>query len=94
MHLTYPIQVPPPFTIMVEDIDDPVAGYHQHIDMIYFCRLVGAPASVNHGWSWVTRKNLANGTPLPSEGIPSVPPPDDMRLLGLRALEVVGAVTS
>ena len=42
--LDYPTQVAPPFTIMVEDIDDPVDGYHQHIDMIYFCRPVGPSA--------------------------------------------------
>ena len=40
----YPTQVHPPFAIMVEDIHDPVDGYHQHIDMIYFCRLVGPPS--------------------------------------------------
>ena len=93
LDLTYPTQVPPPFTIMVEDIDDPVAGYHQHIDMIYFCRMVGPPGPVKDGWSWVTREHLDNGTPLPSDDYPSVPPPEDVRLLGLRALEVVGADT-
>ena len=28
----------PPLTIMVEDIDDPVQGFHQHIDFIYVCQ--------------------------------------------------------
>ena len=39
--LSYPEEVTPPFTIMVEDIHDPVEGFHKHIDMIYFCRPVG-----------------------------------------------------
>ena len=56
--LEYPSQVAAPFTIMVEDIDDPVDGYHQHIDMIYFCRLVGAAEPLNEGWRWVNRAHL------------------------------------
>ena len=88
--LDYPTQVQPPFTIMVEDIHDPVDGYHQHIDMIYFCRLVGAPGSLNHGWMWVGKEDLQAGASLQGEGVPSVPPPEDVRLLALRAFEVVG----
>ena len=38
LDLAYPEQVQPPYTIMVEDIHDPVDGFHNHIDMIYFCR--------------------------------------------------------
>ena len=41
--LDYPEQVHAPFTIEIEDIDDPVQGWHQHIDMIYFCKPVGIP---------------------------------------------------
>ena len=28
-------QIIPPFTIMIEDIDDPKDGKHKHIDLIY-----------------------------------------------------------
>ena len=91
LDLAYPTQVVPPFTIMVEDIDDPAEGYHQHIDMIYFCRVVGPPVQLNEGWSWVSRERLANETPLPRENSPPVAPPEDVRLLGLKALEVVAA---
>ena len=45
MDLDYPEQVHAPFTIEIEDIDDPVQGWHQHIDMIYFCKPVGAPGA-------------------------------------------------
>ena len=43
IELDYPEQVHAPFTIEIEDIDDPVQGWHQHIDMIYFCKPVGVP---------------------------------------------------
>ena len=55
IELQYPTQVLPPFTIMVEDIDDPVQGFHHHIDMIYFCRLTGPAVPLNDGWRWVSR---------------------------------------
>ena len=33
----YPKQIPSPFTILIEDINDNKIGKHQHIDLIYFC---------------------------------------------------------
>jgi 8-oxo-dGTP diphosphatase len=36
--------IDPPFTILVEDIDDPTDGRHQHIDLIYVCRPASAAA--------------------------------------------------
>ena len=63
--LDYPRQVQPPFTIMVEDIHDPVDGFHYHIDMIYFCRLAGPGnrcSPLNPGWTWVSRERLAPQT--------------------------------
>ena len=94
--LDYPTQVQPPFTIMIEDIHDPANGYHQHIDMIYFCRLAGpaTPLSVTppkEGWRWVSRDVLSNGTPLPREGGPDEPPPEDVRLLAEQAFRAVEA---
>ena len=74
---------------MVEDIDDPVDGYHQHIDMIYFCRPVGPSAPLNDGWRWVGRSDLAAGVPLTSASASPVPPPDDVRLLAEEAFRAV-----
>ena len=88
--LDYPTQVTPPFIIMVEDIHDPVMGYHQHIDMIYFCRLAGSPNSLNDGWLWVSRSDMANGTPLQCGDSPSEPPPEDVRRLAEQAFNDVG----
>ena len=89
LELKYPAQVQPPFTIMIEDIHDPEEGYHQHIDMIYFCRVVGPSSPLNAGWLWVGRADLADGTTLHGDGATSAPPPDDVRLLGLEAIDAV-----
>lgn len=90
--LDYPTQVQPPFTIMVEDIQDPAAGYHQHIDMIYFCRLAGPPGPLKDGWTWVSKDDLARGKPITGLGAPAVPPPDDVRLLAVQALHAAASV--
>ncbi len=87
--LKYPTQVLPPFTIMVEDIDDPVQGFHKHIDMIYFCRLVGPPEPLNDGWRWVSRQDLAAATALRLPDGRSEIPPEDVRVLALHAFRIV-----
>ena len=92
IELDYPTQVLPPFTIMVEDIDDPVQGFHHHIDMIYFCRLAGPPAPLNDGWRWVSKGDLADGVPLAREDGRAEAPPEDVRVLALHAFRVVGEV--
>ena len=87
--LDYPTQVTPPFTIMVEDIQDPIQGYHQHIDHIYFCRLTSSPEPLNDGWQWISKQALADQIPL--EGIAHAPtsPPEDVRLLAAHAFNIV-----
>ena len=87
--LSYPEQVVPPYTIMVEDIHDPVEGLHQHIDMIYFCRLIGPDGPLNKGWQWVSRAELADGRPLDGATVPPEPPPDDVRVLAEHAFRLV-----
>ena len=89
--LDYPTQVQPPFTIMVEDIHDPEAGYHQHIDMIYFCRLLGPPGPLNDGWVWVGRDDLMDRASLKGAGVPTAPPPEDVCRLAIQARDTVGA---
>jgi 8-oxo-dGTP pyrophosphatase MutT (NUDIX family) len=88
--LDYPQQVYPPFTIMIEDIDDPVQGFHHHIDMIYFCRLVGPAHPLNEGWLWVDREHLEKRLPIETDHGPAVPPPEDVALLAAHAFRVVG----
>ena len=89
LELDYPEEVRPPYTIMVEDIHDPSAGFHKHIDMIYFCRPVGQPGALKDGWLWVSRDGLSDFTPLALDGPAAVPPPDDVRLLAQKAFELV-----
>ena len=89
IELEYPSQVAAPFTIMVEDIHDPVDGFHQHIDMIYFCRLKGASEPLNDGWRWVGREHLAGGLALDDGRSEPKPPPDDVRLLAGYAFDAV-----
>ena len=92
--LDYPASVAPPFTIMVEDIDDAAAGFHQHIDMIYFCALAGPASPINDGWTWVPKGDVAGGTPLARPCGPSEPPPEDVRVLAGFAFEIVGRASS
>ena len=80
LDLTYPQEVIPPYTIMVEDIHDPIQGFHQHIDMIYFCQPT-AHTHLPNGWLWVPKPDLQSATPLQGE-----PPPKDVRLLALQAI--------
>ena len=89
----YPRQVAPPYAIMVEDIHDPVEGFHQHIDMIYFCRpqdAAAASADLPDGWRWVSRESLSKRRPLPNANGAAEPPPEDVCRLGMAAVEWVG----
>ena len=89
IHIDYPTQVQVPLTIMVEDIHDPVEGYHQHIDMIYVCRAISPVGPVNAGWQWVSRADLYQAVPLWRADGFSEPPPEDVRILAERAFQLV-----
>jgi 8-oxo-dGTP pyrophosphatase MutT (NUDIX family) len=86
--LSYPQQLPPPITIMVEDIDDPQTGYHQHIDMIYFCRGPERPLLLPQGWFLVKQHQLINNEAMPNSLGRITNIPDDVRHLGLRAINL------
>ena len=88
--LRYPRQVTPPYTIMVEDIRDPVEGFHQHIDMIYFCRPKDAArAELADGWLWASRESLSARRPMANPDGRAEPPPEDARKLGILAIDFV-----
>ena len=91
--VTYPTQVEPPLTIMVEDIDDPVVGFHQHIDFIYVCRPLHPVTTLLDGWRWVTQEELEAGIPLERDGGTPERPPEDVRLLGERAFQLTQVQT-
>ena len=89
----YPRQVAPPYAIMVEDIHDPIEGFHQHIDMIYFCRptdAAAASAALPDGWRWVSRESLAKRRPQTNADGRAEPPPEDVCRLGMAAVDWVG----
>ena len=88
-----PPQLPAPVTIMVEDIvEHPVDGPHQHIDSIYFTRPEPEEQEVAPGWVWVTAETLRANEPLaPTPGAAAVEIAEDVRVLGMAAIERAGA---
>ena len=51
LRFQYPLSVASPEHVLVEDIDDPIHGFHQHIDFIYFCSPTILHSMVNRVWS-------------------------------------------
>ncbi len=85
---TDPGQLQPPYTILVEDIHAP-GDTHQHIDLIYFCRLAdGAPDPTLGDFHWVNEDTLRSGQPLDLAacGV-AVPIAEDVRLLAIEAIK-------
>ena len=89
IQFNYPEQVHAPVTIMIEDIDDPIDGFHQHIDMIYFCRISDKKNSVPEGWVWISKDDIANRKSIFNGIDITQPPPNDVTLLALQALEII-----
>ncbi len=92
-----PPQIPPPFTILVEQASDGQMR-HEHVDLIYF--LVPAdPASEpdltrDGTMRWFTREELEAGAAVSvSEGQPPVVPPLDVRELGVAAIVAAKAAS-
>ncbi len=89
----YPEQLPPPYTILVEDIPGPGPSGegHKHIDFIYFCRPVdGADhdTAEDPTLRWVRESELKDNGPLDVAGRGvSAPVPEDVRVLALVAIE-------
>ena len=87
--LEYPEQILPPFTIEIEDINDPVEGPHQHIDMIYICRPISNEPRLNNGWLWISKQQIEEATPLDRGDGQTSPPPKDVRVLANHAFNVI-----
>ena len=86
-----PEVVPPPAVILIEDIVRADQPFHQHIDHVYFTRATGPvdfAAPIPHGaHRWFTAAELAESFSLPAPDGTLVPVAEDVRLLGLRALQ-------
>lgn len=92
----YPVQLPAPYTILVEDIPGPDEP-HKHIDLIYFCQPVDGAAHDavdDPTLRWVSARELADAAPLDVIGCGiTAAVPEDVRELGLVAIDVVGRGT-
>jgi len=85
----YPEQVPAPYTILIEDIDD-AGDAHKHIDFIYFCRSLDGPAlrppSPDDELLWVSAAQLERDEALPRGDGSLVRVAEDVRALALEAI--------
>ena len=88
-----PRQIISPYTILLEDIDDPDEGYHQHIDMIYICVLDKTQQSRNNilprGCLWAEIDCIDKRKPLLTPDGQMVIPPDDVAIIASHAVELV-----
>ncbi|MBN19510.1 MAG: DNA mismatch repair protein MutT [Chloroflexi bacterium] len=82
-----PVQIEPPFTIMVEKISDKIMGDHNHIDMIYFCKLIERQNTLKPGWIWVDKVDILKEMPLmtPSGSLELIP--KDVSFLAIKSFE-------
>ena len=84
-------QVAAPRTILVENVYDQKVGKHQHIDMIYFCRVPGPRPTAPDGWVWFSESDLRHRRAMATSVGTSEPPPEDVVILGLEAVNVLDA---
>ena len=73
-NFSYPQTLPVPEKILLEDINDPDTGFHQHIDFIYFC-VPKYQTKISDSWIWFSESSLKNGYKT-SGGALLIPPPD------------------
>jgi len=91
LNFDYPEIIEPPRHILIEDIDDPEDGHHQHIDMIYYCYPVDGVMGLSPGWSLFSYEVLKNALKVHQLGKecldPSIYPPLDVLTLGVEAID-------
>lgn len=89
-------QVTAPHSIMIENVVDTEHGEHQHIDHIYFTRLIGneTTAKDEHpdasvGWLWASLTDLQNEVEFTTPTGELRTPPEDVLKLGSAAIRHV-----
>jgi 8-oxo-dGTP pyrophosphatase MutT (NUDIX family) len=91
-----PQVLPPPAVILLEDIVREDQPFHQHIDHVYFTvapRPVDFEAPIPHGpHRWATREELVREFSLQEPGGTLVGVAEDVRLLGVRAIDAAAAL--
>ncbi len=86
--LEYPRQIPAPAAIQIEESFEP-GEEHQHIDLIYFCTLLGEPPPLpddDRHLTWVSEERLRANRAVHLAGGRSSTVPEDVRLFGLAAI--------
>jgi 8-oxo-dGTP pyrophosphatase MutT (NUDIX family) len=91
-----PEVLPPPAVILIEDIVRDDQPFHQHIDHVYYTmarQAVDFEAPIPHGaHRWVTREELVREFSLPEPGGTLVGVAEDVRLLGVRAIDAAATI--
>lgn len=85
-----PRQLPPPVTILLERASDGEV-WHEHIDLIYFCRpragITGLALDREPTLRWLGKEELEANAPIaPRPGEPATEVPVDVRVLALEAI--------
>lgn len=78
-----------PMAILIENINDPDNGNHEHIDLIYACKPKMEIIDIPTGWVWVSKDMLLNRSSLNLDLEKPFHPPDDVIELALEAFEIV-----
>ena len=81
---SYPSTIPVPEQILLENINDPIIGFHQHIDFIYYC-IPKNPPNVSNSWIWFDKKTLLNGYKTREGNM--ITPPKDVIQISLDAIK-------
>jgi 8-oxo-dGTP diphosphatase len=90
-----PRQLQPPVTILLERATDG-RTWHEHIDLIYFCRprdgIAGLSLERDPTLRWLAEGDLAANAPIaPQPGEPAAAVPLDVRVLALEAIKAARA---
>ncbi|MBI2761417.1 MAG: NUDIX domain-containing protein [Chloroflexi bacterium] len=83
-------QLPPPVTILLERATDG-RMWHEHIDLIYFCRprtdIAGLAIDRDPTLRWLSETDLESNWPIaPGAGEAAAEVPVDVRMLGIEAI--------
>ena len=76
-----------PYTILLENINDPENGEHNHIDMIYFSKALNI-SDLKNGWFWVSEKQLKGNVNLNFDNSNNAKIQDDVKYFGLKCIEL------
>ena len=80
-------EIPAPYTILLENINDPENGEHIHIDMIYFSEALNI-SDLKDGWFWATENDLKGNVNLNFNNSNNEKIQDDVKYFGLKCIEL------